>query len=77
MKLDLYLTSHTNIHSEWTKDLKIRPEMVKLPEENIKEKIGSYVFWLFHQKLRQQKQKQTHTTKKLLPGEKKISKMER
>ena len=57
IKLDHYLTRHTEINSKWIKDWHIRPETIKLLEKNISGKLLNTDFLKLTPKAKAQKAK--------------------
>ena len=77
MKLDQVLTPHTRINSKQVKDLNVRPENIKILEENIGSKIldiaGSSILLAISPQARETKEKnkqmRPHQTEKFLHSE--------
>ena len=83
MKLDHFLMPSTSINSKWIKDWNIRPQTIKILEENIDSKfsgISSYQYFFSDVSPRQGKQKKKmglHQSKKFCTVKETINKTKR
>ena len=81
MKLEHFLTRYTKINSKWIKDLNVRPETIKLLEENIGRTLDdinqSKIFYDPFPRVMKINKQNLIKLKSFFPTEKTISKVKR